>query len=508
MLSLAQEHFAKTKHLVQKVDKDKIANWLLREGYFPEQYVLPPCFRVEHFELMNEPYCKVETDSKGNKHYRPKPSELLSLFFPKSNLTDRVFGIIEPEIYHDIVKNLMDSWTEVQAQLFHDDIRIYSHSFPLPITKTDEGELGSLRSGRMIYEFIEMAENNLVADSHRYEHYIETDIKNFYPSIYTHSIAWAFHKKQPSREDKFVYDLFGTRLDKLFQYANDGCTNGLAIGPVVSDLISEVILAAIDLNCSLEFSNTLPNRDFLAVRFKDDYKILVRSKTDADIVIKSLQRQMRYYNLSLNEDKTVILDLPEGLYRPWILEYQSSSLRNETKIGYKRFESVLLNTLAIDKKHPGTGILEKFLGELISNDYKLKLTLGPSEVQKTISLLFLLKKRRAKVFPQLLAIIELIIEEHKANVDLVDAIIYDVRQLLIDSLDFLYDGLWIGYFLKSRGCSLPNTPTLDTNLLFLSIRDNQQMFFNSNPNIILFKTIGNLGDNKLLARHLAIYPKD
>ena len=63
----------------------------------------------------------------------------------------------------------------------------------------------------MIYEFLEMAENDLVADAHRFNYFIETDIKNFYPAIYTHSLAWALHEKQPARDDKFVFDLLGNK---------------------------------------------------------------------------------------------------------------------------------------------------------------------------------------------------------------------------------------------------------------------------------------------------------
>src|SRR5690606_40387637 len=67
----------------------------------------------------------------------------------------------------------------------------------------------------------------------------------FYPSVYTHSLAWAIHGKRTirnggkgknRRDMKFV----GNRLDKLFQMANDGCTNGLPIGPAVSDIVSEI----------------------------------------------------------------------------------------------------------------------------------------------------------------------------------------------------------------------------------------------------------------------------
>lgn len=503
MLSLAQEHFSRTRHLVEKISKDQIATWLLCDGYYPEQYVLPPCFHVEAFPLKNEPNFPVFDNGKGRVTYRPTRSELLNVFFPKSQFTDRVFGIMEPKIYHDVVWHLLDQWEHVQSHLFKKDIRFYSYSFPIPVSGKQEGVLGSLRSGRMIYEFIEMAENDLVADASRYEYFVETDITNFYPSIYTHSLAWALHGKQTSRDDD-AFDLFGNKIDKLFQNANDGCTNGLAIGPVVSDLFSEVLLAAIDAKASSE----LDGMDFLGVRFKDDYKILCRSKSDADTIMKTLQRQTRYYNLSLNEGKTVILELPEGLFRPWILAYQQYSLRQEEVISYRKFETTLLHVLGIDKKYPGTGIIDKFLGELTTKDYKLKLQFERKQISKAISLLLLLKKRRAKVFPQVLAIIELILETVKNNNDLVDAILGDVRRTFVDKEDYLYDGLWILYFLKSQGSSLSASLKLESNSLFKSIRDGKQKMFDLDPATVIFRPVEVNGLKKPLVQHLAIYPKE
>jgi len=39
------------------------------------------------------------------------------------------------------------------------------------------------------------SENDVAAIAFRYKYLIKTDIKNFYPSIYTHSIPWALHDK-------------------------------------------------------------------------------------------------------------------------------------------------------------------------------------------------------------------------------------------------------------------------------------------------------------------------
>lgn len=220
-MKLPQEHFNESKQLISLVDEKKIADWLLKEGYYAEQYVLPPCFKVEYFKLKNSVYYKVNK-TKTRIEYKIDINNLITVSFPKSQLTERTFGIIHPKIYHDIVWHLINEWKLVINHLFHKDIKIFSYSFPIPITAKSKTNLGALRAGRMIYEFIEMAENDLVSEGHQFKYIVKTDIKNFYPSIYTHSISWALHGKTDARNDRNKFTLLGTKLDKLFQNANDG----------------------------------------------------------------------------------------------------------------------------------------------------------------------------------------------------------------------------------------------------------------------------------------------
>ncbi len=66
----------------------------------------------------------------------------------------------------------------------------------------------------MIYEWIEMAEKDLVLDSRKYKYIVKTDITNFYSSIYTHSIGWALHGREKAFKDK-EYALLGNKIDRL-----------------------------------------------------------------------------------------------------------------------------------------------------------------------------------------------------------------------------------------------------------------------------------------------------
>jgi hypothetical protein len=509
---LPEQHFKETEKLLKLIDPNKIGSWLLEEGYFPEQYVVPPTFIVKSNPLNIKPFYEVDTTAPIQK-FEPEKEDLVTVSFPKTQLTDRTFGIIAPKIYHDVVWYLINEWQSVINHLFHKDLKIYSYSFPLPVSSQNIGSFGSLRAGRMIYEFLEMAENDLVAEGFNYKYIMQTDIKNFYPSVYTHSIAWALHTKSVIRakgnKNNFSKYL-GLKLDKLFQYANDGCTNGIAIGPAISDLISEIVLTAVDRECSKEI--IAKGIDFIGVRFKDDYRFLCNSKEDAHFIIKSLQSQMREFNLTLNESKSDVKELPEGLFREWTSEYQQFSLRYKKKISYKRFEKSLLGTLKVDKKFEGTGVIDRFLSELSTKKYNLKLDFNEKDVLKAISLLLLLKERRNKALPQILAIIEKIIEVYKSNKVIVDKIKLSFEKILNEKfkneLENQYDLIWLIYFIKANDLFKISYPTKIKSVLIKSLKNNSLEFFKPLPiGCKLFQTIKGAGKNTILLEHLAIFKK-
>ncbi len=479
-MSLPSEHFKKTKYLLSKVDKNIIAQWLLNEGYFPEQYVLPPSFKVENFSLQSEPYNK-----DFNKLTR---RNLIQISYPKTMLTSRVFGIQHPFNYHDIVYYIMEDWENVMKHLFPKDLRIFSYSFPIPLNARNVGNLSPLRSGRMIYEWLTMAEKDLVSEAHNYSLLVRTDITNFYNSIYTHSISWALHGRKAANKDKDECKLLGNKIDRLIQYANDGKTNGIPVGPVLSDLISEIILTNIDRNVSIR----LKDIDFIGTRFKDDYRILCNSESDAKKILKFLAEELISFNLLINETKTTILELPEGLYRQHDREYFPKSLKNYDKISFKLFEHTLLSVLNIHKKYPGTSIIEKFLGELYNDNYELKIEFSndratrKKQILKMFSLLFLMKRESEKILCHVLGVIQQVYlkyhTQYKLKQFLKELIINEIKKA--SEKESVFEISWYVFFSRylklgiTKFSDYVNCEKITDNPFYISLVTSRQKIFN------------------------------
>lgn len=463
--SLVEQHFRETETLVRDISSDDVANWLLNDGYFPEANILPPSFKIQRYELREQPYHRDVTNLARR--------QLTFISYPKSLLTNRVFAIQDPRNYHDIVYYLHAEWDNILDILYPEKTKIYSYSMPIPVDKGDVGSVGSLRAGRMIYEWIRMAESDLVIDATSYKCLAKTDITNFYSSVYTHSIAWAISgSRETAFEDK-QFELAGNKIDKLIQYSNDARTNGIPVGSALSDIVAEILLSWIDQKVSEE----LEDMDFLAVRFKDDYRILCNTEDDAKKVLSTISSKLNKVNLSLNENKTQIYSVPDGLYRPHDREYFPHSLRERHKVAFKTFEHTLLIALDIHRKYPGTSILEKFFSELLTKDKRLKVLFSTNDYRrlvqltKFISLLFLVKRESEKSLSHVLSLVEIV---YLGNKDYRNKLKPFIRQIVEKELNMAsdknsaFDVVWYVFFSRYIGLGITNFKDLVVNEKVLS----------------------------------------
>ncbi len=502
-----RKHRNATFRLARALEPSDVYRWLLEYGYYPEAYVLPPCFRVAKMPAKQKRYFDPEKGFRGLKE-----TECVHVHFPKTELTDRTFGIIEPKIHNDIAYHISRNWKAMVDAMIPRSSVVTSYSFPVPVDRKKPGRMGELRSGRMIYEFVTMTDDALATVAYRFTHIVKADIKSFYPSIYTHSLAWAIHGKRAiryggkgknRRDMKFV----GNRLDKLFQMASDGRTNGLPVGPAVSDIASEIVASAVDCVFTAELKKN--SIECEAVRFKDDYRILVSSETDAKKVVKILQASLKEYNLELSDEKTTVSALPEGLFRPWVSRYHVVHPKLKIRFTWKEFRELYLAVVEIDRRHPNTGVIDRFLADITTRKGRLKITVGPFNLEKVISMLLMLGTLRVKAFPKIMAILEQVIRSNDGNgltEPLVRHLDAYLRKLSGDEARNKYLISWIGYFLASNDLLrlLTKKPKFKDPIANSSITGRGKLFSDA-PDFKLIEGVKTAGRRVSLFEHLDIF---
>lgn len=504
------EHGQKIERLARALPSDEVFRWLLEKGLYPEAYVLPPCFFIK----AAPPYASASATYKYKRN--TTWCEPLPIGFPKTTYTDRRFSIVNADIYHDIAIELASHWEQVCDILFNPDNLITSYSFPLPVMTNAVGSLNGPRSGRMIYEWIAMAENDLVVEAHKYTYIGRTDIKNFYPSVYTHSIAWAIHGKQESRkkENRENHELIGNRLDNLFRCMNDGRTNGIPVGPAISDLIAEIVLTAVGLDCSKRLHDKGLANKVLLVRFKDDYRILAKKQSDGQTALKALQAALSEFNLEMHDGKTDFARLPQGLFRPWKSKYHSAKPKPQKTYNFTRFRELYLSVIEIERDHPGTGVIDRFLSDLINKrDYSLRLQLTPNEAERAVSLLLLLSEHRSKSFPMILGILAELgkgkTKQAKAIKQIIEDLLHDrLNELKKSEDDNAYQLVWLTYFLRAYGSATGLSKVKWTNPIVKAVANGRS---HAHPKFNPFRTYQPVKEAKMrisLLEHLDVFRHD
>jgi hypothetical protein len=141
---------------------------------------------------------------------------------------------------------------------------------------------------------------------------LKTDIAQFYPSIYSHSIPWVLHTKPVAKAKPRDLTLFGNALDKAIQACQDGQTKGIAIGPETSLGIAEILLSPIDEKLS-KSSNIVGG-----LRFIDDIELTFKRIADAENALGQLENLLGEFELQLNPAKTKIAELPQHIESPYV----------------------------------------------------------------------------------------------------------------------------------------------------------------------------------------------
>lgn len=313
---------------------------ILQRGYFPKE--LPPPFSTTSFA--NDYLSLGKTTSENS-------SVCLKTSYSKFGTIRRTISIPNPAHFITLAESISQNWNKIinlclKSELSRtipkiDNARAVTGTHNLndiPILRTE------IRTGA--------------------RYIVKVDIANFYGSIYTHAIPWAFHTKPKAKANRTDDTLFGNTLDRGSRNIQSGQTVGLPVGPDTSFVLAESVLCAVDFQIQerLKSANLNNVRGF---RFIDDYEFAVNSLSDAELVRNFILDSLGEFELLPNPRKTFIKELPQALDTTWVHELSTFQIEPSKK---RMFESHLIRyftrAFELAQTHPGDPVLKYALYKL------------------------------------------------------------------------------------------------------------------------------------------------
>jgi hypothetical protein len=259
----------------------------------------------------------------------------------KGKLSRRFLQIQNPKHFTLLSEKIVSQWSDFQ-KIF--ELSEYSKSYPIPEKNT------SKRSVNTFSKSVSDFRDKLIETSVDKKIEVRVDISRFYPSIYTHSVAWALLGKEKAK----TYFNAGNSLDvliaagdtdaKLYKFAQSideslrSCQEkqsiGIAIGPDTSHILAEAVACRIDSLLKIRAEEL--SIDLKACRYFDDYYLYVSTKDEADKILKALQLILTSFQLEINESKVRIKEFPfafedEFTSALFLFEFKKTNLNNGLK---------------------------------------------------------------------------------------------------------------------------------------------------------------------------------
>ena len=274
---------------MESITAEELYHGLLGHGLFGEK--IPPIFSSVDFYK----WCKDHPNFSDHL----KPTEYIYYESIRNVNIPRQLGLPEPFSYARLCKVLSEYWAGELQPYFRLKTENNDH-------KMSRVHIRKLENSDAIFEMNYKQESEDGDPIRRLsigkKYVVKSDIKSCYPSIYSHALSWALVGKEEAKRNSRNNELWFNKIDQCVRNVKYGETNGILIGPHASNILSEIILVSVDDN--------LYRAGYKFIRNIDDYYCVTETYEEAESFIKSLVLELKSYNLSVNQSKTMILNLP------------------------------------------------------------------------------------------------------------------------------------------------------------------------------------------------------
>ncbi len=322
---------------MSELSADDIFKSLLQKNYFPAQKKahgeIPPIFTTEG--LTKEIAGKIKALPERQKGF-----DYINFTSTRFDLVPRILHIPFPKGYIDLCYCIKENW---------DNLKHICHGRMSAIkpAKHEDGRVIIMEYGDK-----DLKEMWHIEQSFSKRFGISSDITNFFPSVYTHSIGWAAVGMEGAKKSdgKQWFD----KLDKFQRMTTRNETKGVPIGPATSNIITEFILQKID---NIFYPEHLFNDGIFYKRYIDDYQCYTKTREEAEDFVRNLRIRLNEFGLNLNTKKTKVYELPDTSENSWMGEINAilPRLENLSFLDVKKFLDYIV---VLAKKYPTKSVIK------------------------------------------------------------------------------------------------------------------------------------------------------
>lgn len=321
---------------MKQISKDEIFSGLLGYGLFADR--LPPFLTSVNY--LNYALSNPLSNKKFVSQY---------VFYDNYRNINipRILAIPTPFAYENLCRVISENWISLQDYFTKKTI---NNSYK--ISRIHLRKLAKTHSlFKMNYDNWKIdgfPEPDLLIDK---KYLVKADISNCFPSMYTHSLAWALATKTIAKQNAHEQTEWYNKIDNYSQKIKDRETHGFLIGPHVSNLLSEIILVDIDEKLSAKWNY---------IRKIDDYSCYVKSKEESEEFLLDLITELKKYDLLINQKKISVIELPQTAEDDWRISLNKAKYllySNPPCISYNNLKNYLDTVVELTKRYKDAAIL-------------------------------------------------------------------------------------------------------------------------------------------------------
>jgi hypothetical protein len=186
---------------------------------------------------------------------------------------------------------------------------------------------------------------------------LQTDVSQFYPSLYTHAIGWSIDSALREKANWKNAKYLGKKIDQILMNLQAKESQGIPIGNDISFLLAETVLAQVDKKLGIAAGR--------GYRWFDDYEIACDTLEEAGKTLSVLRRELRKFRLRTNPAKTRIVELPKAADDGWRVAIVQQSRRGlaSGRDMVQYFDCAF----RLAETYPNTAVLNYAIGVLFAN---------------------------------------------------------------------------------------------------------------------------------------------